>query len=274
MDEDYQLPRTVLLKDWTYQDYEISAAIASWGDALGFVNGENKGGVVVADTVGHVKKSGDRMQKFLDEEISNGWGEEENAKEALINLSNRLSIAKGFDLVDFGNDLINGMIHADEVPTISNLWCDGVSVNYVQLSSDGLTFSNAGDCLGLHVKKDTPEMIAYNGSTLDKAYKKLEKFYQTTILPDETFLIYSDGFINNALSRIQRTNGLLGNPQIEDLSKKVLEIFAEVVRRSKTALETRDNLIKPPYGDLFLPLATPYYRGGDDVTFAVIKRKP
>ena len=82
--------RELKLFEKELENYELAGAICSYGDVIDFVEGE-KSGIVIIDTCGHRKDSGEKMAAFLQQEISQGWGITGDARSELSKLGEKLA---------------------------------------------------------------------------------------------------------------------------------------------------------------------------------------
>ncbi|MCH8908521.1 MAG: SpoIIE family protein phosphatase [Candidatus Heimdallarchaeota archaeon] len=245
----------------TLGNYDIAGAIYSYGDAIAFADIGNKGWVVIADTVGHIKEHGDKMEEFLHQEIAKGWGSGLDTKEEVADLGRRLLIA-GTGKPEFPDG-----IHCD--------WWDSPEFCYARLLDSEIHLS------GLHfnlVRKngkfeeipyETPERIKMM-SPLHFDDQENRSPYHISFKTGDVLLMASDGLKDN----ISYTLRLRGEEMNREKAKlKLIEVITQY--KSEKPMQIRDALVTE-LKDYFLPGAMknydPILYEYDDVTFAVIKK--
>lgn len=243
--------RKLVLFERSLGRYHLAGAICSYGDVIDFVDG-SKQGIVLIDTCGHEKESGENMAAFLQEQISQGWGNGTDARE---------------DLITLGKKLDSFRQPGEEFGRGEEKWYDLVSGLYVQFNDDDVSLS-MGSGLGrtLIFKANSLEKILMLNGPIDhpKFEERSVPAYFFSLGQEEVLFLHSDGLIGNMAKSFYYKYGQ--NRDGEYCKDLIIKTIKKLCNQS--VQEIRENLVSK-YNHLFLPLTSRF----DDVTFAVVKRK-
>ena len=227
----------------------MAGGIYSWGDAMGIFLGK-RSGIIIADTAGHIKHCGDKMNEFLQKQIMDGWGTTKPLKEEFRDLSERIAL-----------EVYGGKEWPEDYKPdfLASNWWECGEYNCAQLYKNELSIVGLESTI-LRGNKDIERPSVVLGLYSTHINDKKRVPFKTELNSGDVLLIASDGL-----------GGSFCN--VGDRQKIVEELLKENSRKSAQSI--RDFIIRKekyyyPCGKFreFPNLDLVY----DDITFAIIKK--
>lgn len=268
--------------------HELAGAIQSWGDVVVFTQGPKnvRHGIIIADTPGNIKESGDAYKAFLEEQIADGWGRM-GVEEELHNLERRVWAKVEEKIANLTIEDKNERRYA--IHNIEDTYA-GTALGFAQFEGRIVHYLGMGlefpwiileNLRPIELRSNHPRYDARDGGF---SYRIGRIFFE--LRKHDVFLLKSDGLISNLQYTFHSQAKAYAeehNPDMEvplrdkipeEIAKTLDEDYAttlvlNTVRKYQTgtAAEIRDGIVED-LGEYFSPL----HDRRADVTFAVVKR--
>ena len=288
----YERPRRFEKYELSFHPYEIATALFSFGDVLEIVGKEDserksideRRGLILVDTIGHVEDSGKSMKAFLQKIIAEGWGSKENAATEMWNLGLML---RGMWQTQEGVLIPLGVVDKKEYSSdrldLIDEWYYHAASQFVQFYGETIDIVNA-DMPFPYILRESGELerLSFTWRRIDEPVsdinpalivivdeqiiklKRPDESYPITLEPEEVLFLRSDGVDDGILHRSPRYHGK--HSHLDDVYMDDLFNFFKR-NKHKSSVEIRDSFISE-FGEYFIPKDPRH----DDATFAIIKR--
>lgn len=245
----------------------------SHGDVVAFTEGVRPG-IIIADTCGHRLERGQAYQKFLEEQITDGWGKRQISDE-MHDLERR----------------IRAKIKAEGSTKEADETYGWTALGFAQFEERIISYSGTGLDFPLIIRKDGSieeiRLMLPKFEREESLFRTRPAYDQFSLGENEVFLLKSDGLIDNIgryfdarVREYANKQGLKHDETFRDhlppeLGKAldrnyVKSRLVDTIRKhqAKPAADLREEIIAE-LGEYFFPATERH----DDVTFAVVKQR-